>query len=1042
MRKLRAALLLALLVCAQLLWAQTAVTGRVTDARDGSPLSGVTITIKNTNVSAVTGADGRFSLNAAENSTLVFSYVGYQNVERPAAGTVNVALTRGDNALSEVVVVGYGTRLRRDLTGSVAKVSAKELENTPATSFENAIQGRAAGVLVEQQNGKLGQGIKIRIRGASSVTAGNEPLYVIDGIPVINSDLSSNRAQTNPMADINTNDIESIEILKDASSAAIYGSRASNGVILITTKRGRAGRSKIDFGYFTGLQKPTGKRKFLNAEEYVGLMRQAAVGAGKQDFLNQDPDDPDYATVEEAIAEEQDFVESRLKRYSAGNEDYKTYKVNTDWGDEAYQRAPISQYDLSFSGGNEKTTFYMGGQYLNQTGIVISNAYKKYNGRLNLDHKLNDWLNVGMNLNFARSVNKRVPDDNAFSNPGQIVALSPITPVIDPRTGLLSGASDPNRATNPGGPNTNYPLYYNPLLNIAGADYTTTVNRSLGNLFGQAQILKNLSFRSEFGMDQLNQNEDSYYGPVTERNTSYPKGGGFASSDQILNVTTNNFFRYAANLLEKHNIDAVAGMSYQKQTTFNTYAEAEGFPSEAYKKLVSAATKADASSSSTAFSFLSYFARANYKYNDRYLLTLSGRFDASSRFGKNNRWGFFPAVSAGWILSEENFLKESNTISFLKLKASYGLTGNAEIENFASLGLYTGDAAYNGVPGQHPTQLANPDLQWESTASTDLGFEIGVLNNRLSAEVDVYERNTRDLLLNVEVPGTTGFSSQLRNVGNLKNRGIEFTINSENISIKNFRWATSINFGLNRNKITNLNGQEIGIGRVNRAREGQPLSIFVAREFAGADPANGDALYIKNTLASNGKIDRSTTNDYNEAQDVVIGDPNPDFIYGMRNTVSFKGVDFELLLQGIQGNDIYNGGGQYMSASASNGFDNQTVDQLAAWKAPGDITQVPEARLFYPNGTDPSSRYISDGSYLRVKALTLGYNLPKSLLSKIRLERARVYLRGQNLFTFTKYEGWDPEVNADYQASNLNQGVDFYSAPQIKTLVFGVSIGL
>jgi len=1036
MGKLKSFWLLGLLLTTQILWAQIRVTGTVTDARDNAPLAGVTVAIKNSTASAVTtDVSGAFAISAPANSTLVFSYVGYQTVERAAAANMSVSLTAGTNSLTEVVVVGYGTKLKRDLTGSVAKVGAKELANTPATSFENAIQGRAAGVFVEQQNGKLGQGIKVRIRGASSVTAGNDPLYVIDGIPVITANLSSNGSQTNPLADINTNDIESIEILKDASSAAIYGSRASNGVVLITTKRGKAGKSKIDFGFFTGLQKPTGKVDFMNAEEYVGFMRQAAVGAAKQDVLQ-----GYYSNLADALADESDFVESRLRRYSAGNDDYKTFKVNTNWQDQAFQRAPISQYDLNFSGGNEKTTFYMGGQYLDQTGMTINNALKRYNGRLNLDHKFNTWLNLGMNLGFTRTLNERVSNDNAFASALQMVALSPITPLIDPRTGKKSGAADPNRND---APNTNYPVYYNPLLNSdGGASYNTTVNRTLGNLFAQAQILKSLSFRSEFGIDQLNQVEDAYYGPITVRNASYPRGGGFASTDQILNITTNNYFRYATNFSDKHDLDAVVGTTFQDQQTFSSYAEAEGFPSEAYRKLASAATKSDASSSETRFAFLSYFARANYKLLDRYLLTLSGRYDASSRFGRNNRWGFFPAASVGWIISDEAFLRNSNTLSFLKLKASYGLTGNAEIGNFASLGLFSGDAAYNGIPGQRPTQLANPDLKWENTASSDIGVEFGFFNNRITAEVDVYTRNTRDLLLNVQVPGTSGFSTQLRNIGKLENKGLEFTLNTENIAAKNLRWSTSINFGLNRNKITDLDGQEIGTGDVNRGREGEALGVFVAREFAGADPANGDALYIKNSVDASGKVDRSTTNDYNEANDVVIGNPNPDFIYGIRNTVTFKALDFELLLQGVQGNDIYAGGGQYMSASGSNGFDNQTRDQLAAWKQPGDITMIPEARLFYPNGTDPSSRYISDGSYLRLKALTLGFTVPQTVLGRIGIERTRIYLRGQNLLTFTNYKGWDPEVNADFQATNINQGVDFYSMPQARTIIFGINIGL
>lgn len=1040
MRRIKPILLAVLLLTTHVLWAQVQVTGRVTEEQTGAPVVGATVTIKNTSTVAVTNTEGAFTINAPQNATLVISYVGFRTVEVQATGgPVNVTLSPGEKSLEEVVVVGYGTKIKKDVTGAIAKVGANELANTPVTSFENALQGRAAGVQVSQQNGKLGQGINIRIRGASSVTGGNEPLYVVDGIPVVTLNLSSNGAPTNPLAELNTNDIESIEVLKDASSAAIYGARASNGVVLITTKRGRSGRSKIDFGFYTGMQKPTRKMEFLNAEEYVKLMYQAAEGAGRYDFRY---DISGYDSEQEAIEDNIAFLESRLNRYSAGNDDYKTYKINTDWQDQAFQDAPISQYDLSFSGGNERTTFYMGGQYLDQTGILLGNSYKKYNGRLNLDHKLNDWLSLGMNLNFARSQNGRVSNDNAFSNPLQIVALSPITPLIDPRTGLLSGASDPNRPNNPGGPNTNYPVYYNPMLNYVDAYLKTTVNRTLGNLFGQVQLHKNLSFRSEFGMDQMNQNEDGYYGPLTERNSTYPKGGGFASSDQILNITTNNFFRYATSFADKHDIDAVLGMSYQNQRIFSVYAEAEAFPSAAYKKLASAATKADASSSESQFSFLSYFARANYKFNDKYLLTLSGRFDGSSRFGANNRWGFFPAASAGWIISEEEFLRDSRTISFLKLKASYGLTGNAEIGNFASLGLFSGDAPYNGVPGQHPSQLANPDLKWENTASADVGFEIGFLNNRISTEVDFYYKKTKDLLLNVEVPGTSGFASQLRNIGNMENKGFELSINSDNIATRNFRWTTSVNFSLNRNKITNLGGQEIGIGRENRAREGQPLGVFVAREFAGADPENGDALYIKNTVGPDGKIDRSTTADYNEAAEVVIGNPNPDFIYGIRNTVKVKGFDLELLLQGVAGNEIYAGGGPYMSASASNGFDNQTRDQLNAWKAPGDITNIPEARLFFPNGTDPSSRYISNGSYLRVKSLMLGYSLPKAIIGRIGIERARVYVRGQNLFTFTNYKGWDPEVNADYQASNINQGVDFYSAPQIRAIVFGVNIGL
>lgn len=755
------------------------ITGKVTDQKDGSPLIGATITVKGTTISTATGPDGSFRLTVpADAKLLIISSVGFVQKEAAVTDNLSVALGAGDNSLSEVVVVGYGTKIKRDLTGSVAKVGAKELGNTPATSFENALQGRAAGVQVEQQNGKLGQGIKVRIRGSASVTGGNEPLYVVDGIPVTTTNLSSNGAQTNPLSDINTNDIESIEILKDASSAAIYGSRGSNGVVLITTKRGKSGKSKIDFGFYTGTQKPTRKRKFLNSQQFVEYFTEAAIRGGKYDYLNYPGD---WTDEPEAIDYYVGLAESRFTRYSAGNEDWKTGSVNTDWQEEAFQRAPISQYDLSLTGGNDKTTFYMGGQYLDQSGIIKRNNLKRFSGRLNLDHKVNTWLTVGANLNFAKTNNYRVSNDNAFSTPLQSVALSPITPLIDPRTGLLSGESDPNRAGNPGGPNTNYPVYYNPMLSVKDALYNTFTNRSIGNVYGQAQILKSLSFRTEFGMDQLNQTEEAYYGPLTERNSTYPKGGGFTAGDRILNYTTNNFLRYVTNFSEVHDLDVVGGMSFQASNWFTQSGTAEALPGSAYKKLGSAGTKSDVTSGEQEFTFLSYFARANYKLMDKYLIALSGRFDASSRFGPNNRWGFFPAAAVGWILSDEKFLQDSKWLSFLKLKASYGLTGNAEIGNYPWQGLWSGTGAYATIPGQIPTQLYNPDLKWESTASFDIGAEFGILNNRVSFEVDYYVRNTKDLLLNVEVPGSAGFTSQLKNLGKLKNQGFEFTINSDNI---------------------------------------------------------------------------------------------------------------------------------------------------------------------------------------------------------------------------------------------------------------------
>jgi len=1052
MLKLNLLLLIFGIFLCGLVSAQTRISGRVIDAKTNSPVSGATVSVKNnTNISTATAEDGSFSINAPANARLVVSFIGYKRIELAAsAASAPIRLSQGEATLNEVVVVGYGTSLRRDITGSVAKVSARDINNTPVTSFESAIQGRASGVFVQQQNGKVGQGINIRIRGASSISAGNEPLYVVDGIPLTSDNLSSSGSPTNALADININDIESIEILKDASSAAIYGSRASNGVVIITTKKGKAGSSKIEFGYFTGIQKPTRKREFLNPQQYIDFFRQAAVGRGKIDFQN---DPTGFASVQEAIDARIAAVESRFDRYSAGT-DWKTGQVNTDWQDQAFQRAPISQYDISVLGGNEKTKIYASGQYLDQKGILIKNAYKRYSGRLNMDHQVKDWLTVGMNMNFARSENNRLSDDNAFSTPLQMVALAPITPVIDPRTGLLSGALD--LAT--GAPNTNYPTYYNGLLSVENSSFLTKVNRSIGNVYGNINITKGLSFRSEFSLDQLNQTEKAYYGRLTARNTGVSNGYASYRTTSVLNLNTNNYLHYNTTFNDLHNVDVVGGMSFQKLTNEFSISDAQDFPSDAYKELASGATKIKASTASTENSLLSYFLRANYKFNDKYLIAISGRADGSSRFGVNNRYGFFPAASVGWIVTKERFLEKSTWLSFLKLKASYGLTGNQNIPDFASRSLYVA-AGYGGVAGQRPSQLGNPNLKWESTEGVDVGLEASVFKNRVSLEVDLYKRNTRDLLLNVEVPGTSGFATQFTNKGNLNNKGIEVSVNSTNVASKDFRWTSMINFSANRNKVTNLGGQVIGTS-VNKAMEGQPLGVFVAKEFAGADPANGDAIYYTNTL-KDGVRDRTTTNDINQAEDVIIGNPNPKFIYGLGNTFTYRGFDLDVLLQGVYGNQIFFQGGQYMSSSGSNGYDNQTTDQLRAWKNPGDITDVPEARLGLAVGTDPSSRYISTGSYLRVKSISLGYNLSARVAGRLKLDRLRVYVRAVNPFTITKYEGWDPEVTADYLANNttnnlnavsdptnanpdanINQGVDFYSAPQAKSIVFGLNIRL
>ena len=994
----------------------TTVSGRVTDAKDGLPLPGVSIVVQEVPSAGVqTDGSGNFRINLPANArNLIFKYIGYKQQVLPVnSEVINVVLEEDTKQLSEVVVVGYGTQIRENLTGSIAKISARDIEDQPVQSFESALQGKAAGVVVSSGSGKVGQGISIRVRGSSSVTAGNQPLYVVDGIPVTSASLGDavNFDPSNPMADINPNDIESIEVLKDASASAIYGSRASNGVVLITTKKGREGKTVFNLSYFTGISEPAIRRKFLNAQQYVELYTESAVNSGKYDFANdiQLFGFP-FASEQEAIDTYVGYVEENFDAFSAGT-DWRNLAVNTDWEDQSFRSsASNSQYEISATGGNEKTRFFTSGSFSNQEGIYIKNAFKRISGRLNLDHSATDKLSLGLNLNLSRSINDRVANDNAFSTPGQMVALPPIQPVIDPTTNRLSTS----------GP------YYNGLIEARDAFFKTTVYRNVSSAFASYKLLPFLNIRSEFGVDVLNQAEDGYQGRETQGN---PSGSGNYRSVASLNYTSNTFLNFARDFGLRHNVEAVAGFSFQKQDLKTSQVVGEGFPSDDFKNLASASDITFGSSFGTDEALVSYFARANYRFNDRYLFAISARYDGSSKFGANNRYGFFPAASAGWIISKENFLSDSEWLSFLKIRAGYGFTGNSSILDHQSLALF-GASTYPNLPGYVPTQVPNPDLKWEKTGSFDAGLEFGLFNNRLTGDFSYYNKQTEDLLLNVNIPATSGFATVLKNVGSLENKGIEFSFSSQNL-INKFKWSTDFNISANKNKIKNLGGQVIlGVGRApQRAIEGYPIGVFFTAKYAGVDPQNGDALYYQE--------DGTTTNDYNAAFRQVVGDSNPNFTGGITNNFSFLNFDLSFFFQFVSGNDIYNGAGIYQSANADF-WDNQTIDQLRRWQNPGDMTDVPQARFLQSNGTRTSSRWLSDGSYIRLKSSSLGYTIPGSKINNL-FSSARVYVSGYNLWTISDYENGDPEVNTT-TISNIDNGVDFYTAPQARTITFGVNL--
>lgn len=978
------------------------ISGKVTSA--SGPIPGVSVFVKGSpSTGTQSDATGAFKLTVSEDAkTLVFSFIGFKTKEVPITGqSVIVSLDEENNTLSDVVVVGYGTQNRRDVTGSIAKVTAADLKDKPLTTIESALQGKAPGVFINSSSGKLGQALQIRVRGISSISASNQPLFVIDGVPIVSEALGTYTEADNPLAAISPDDIESMEVLKDAASAAIYGARGSNGVVLITTKKGKQGRTNIDFGYYAGFSDPTKKGDFLNADQYRQLLDAS--------FKYNNYDDGDYANAAEM-----------WKDYT-GTDDW-TSNNNTNWVNEAFRKGHTQQYSLNINGGDAKTRFMLSGNYNNNDGIIVSNRYVRTGGRLSLDHTVSKILDVGGSVNISKVDNYRIPTDNAFSNPLQLNALPPIQPVRD-ASGQLNGST----------------VYYNSLIDYENGKNLSTTYRTFANAYASLKITPDLVFRSEYGFDFNNLEEEQFLGSKTQDGGST----GGSSTDYMaksINFNTNNTLNYTKTFNEKHNLNVLAGFAFQDTKFRFSSVTGTTLPSDNFTKIASAAIISAGTSSETRHTFVSYLARVNYKYEEKYLLSASIRTDGSSRFGVNNRYGTFPAVSAGWIINQEEFLKSSSWLSLLKLRGSYGLTGNAEIGDFASRNLYRG-VNYAGVGGTRPSQLGDPNLSWENTTNYNIGLDFGFFSDRISGTVEYYKKKTTDLLLNAPIAATNGFSSITRNIGDMQNKGFEFSLNTRNF-VGEFKWSTSFNISFNKNKVLRLvDDQPIYPGGrfLGRVSVGEPLGYFYGKAYAGVDPANGDALYYVDASRT------KTTNDYAAAENQKLGDPNPKFFGGFGNHFSFKNFDLDIQSQFVSGNDIYNMAGVFQSANGDY-FDNQTIDQLNYWTPTNTNTPIPQPRFGEGNGTSPSSRWIQDGSYLRIKSVTFGYNIPKAFINKYKLQNVRIYASALNLFTITGYKGYDPEVNTpsggSLQSDNIQLGHDFYTPPQARTITFGVNIGL
>ena len=975
------------------LHAQVEITGVVTDD-SGEPLIGATIVqVDNPTNGTISDIDGSYSLNVPTgNESLEVSYTGFvsQQILLDGRTSVNITMVESTALLDEVVVIGYGTQSKRNLTDNVVKLGTADIQDVPISNFQSKMSGKAAGVRITQTNGKVGAGMNIRVRGTSSVSAGSEPLYVLDGMPLINQNESNNGSPTNPLISLNPADIESIDILKDASSAAIYGARGANGVVLITTKRGKQGRSNVSLNVSRGISSPTNLVEWLNADEYVELFTEAA------EYQSWGPD----------------YITGLFDDLSGGT-DWRNRETDTDWNDVAFRDGSLFDVDFSVSGGDAKTTFYVGGSYNDTKGIILGNDLDRISGRANVRHNFSDKFTAGLNLSLSKTNIDRVANDNAFVTPLQAIAQSPLSP---PR--------------NPDGTPYDGTLYPNFLLEHDYANYLTTLRRMTGKAFVEYTFFDGLKFNSDFGYDLFYQTEDQFRG----RNTPFQStnGSSYASNVNSENYVFTNYLTYIREF-GNDELNLVGGMEFNNSDRRFVSVTGNQFPTDDLQTVASAAEISAGNGTLTYYNFLSYFARATYVMAGKYFIKGSIRRDGSSRFGSNNRFGTFPAASVGWIISEEGFLSGNSTLSFLKLRVSYGQLGNSEIGNFPSRFLF-GGVSYNQRPGIAPTQPGNNNLTWEKSNQIDVGLEFGFLDNRITGEFDIYNKSTDGLLFQVPLPGSAGAASINQNIGQLESKGVELIVNTENVKGNDFTWNTSFNIAQNVNELITLpnDNADIIIGR-NINRVGASVLSFYLPEYAGVDPDNGDALYYTNVEGS----ERETTNSVGEAERIVAGQPNPEWIAGLTNTLSFKGFSLDFTFMGEWGASIYNSGGRFQSANG-NFEDNQTKDQLNRWQNPGDITDVPQARLFGFNGYAHSTRWLEKADFIRLRNLTFSYTLPQNLLSRFGVSSTRFYVTGINLLTFTDYTGYDPEARAD--SGNFDNGQAFYSSPPARTISFGLNL--
>lgn len=973
--------------------AQRAVSGTVTDAANGEPIEGVAVIVKGTTTGMFTDSEGSYTLQVPDGGdVLVFSYVGYVTLEAEVTGSrVNISLSEDAFELEEVVVTGFGTSKRKDLTGSVSSVSGEAIADVPVVGVQNALQGRASGVQVTTNNGQPGAGIDVRVRGSTSISASNQPLFVVDGVPIVSGSFSQigvGNAGTNALADLNPNDIESIEVLKDASTAAIYGSRGANGVVLITTKKGARGTTKVNFSSSYGVQEAWRTIPTLSAPEYYG-------------YINETLGDS-----------------SALGRKTGDN----------FWQDEIFRQGNIADNTLSISGGNLKTRFYTSLSYNANNGILKGSAFKRLSGRLNIDHSVSDRFKFGMNMNYINSDLDRIQNDNnIYGSVSTAILLPPDVPIFneDGTYGSAYGLENPVAAVT---------IYQN----------NAVTNRLIGNWFGEFELLPGLSFRANLGVDNLSFREEEYIpvGLQQGRGSNGSGSVGHAANFRWLTDYTLNYNK----VFGKSNLSAVVGYGMQENTIERISATVTDFPTADFTTLNAGASVQGASASYTVDGLVSYFGNVRYNFDEKYILQATFRADGSSRFGEGNKFGYFPGISAAWRISSEDFMSGVSFINDLKIRASYGVTGNNNIGNFAALQLYSGGANYLDQPGISPTQLGNPNLRWEETAQTNVGIDFTLANNRIYGNVDWFNKVTTDLLLNRPIPTTSGFTSVLENIGSVQNTGVEFQLNTRNL-VGAFKWETGFNISFIRNEVLELyNDDPIDVGFGSRIAEGESIGSFFGYVTEGIFQTQEEvdnAPFQRNGTAP-GDIKFADLNGdgvINDDDREILGSAQPDFVGGITNSLSWNGFSLDFFFQFSYGNEILNNNTVF--AEGMNSVFNPTKrvwDNRWTEDNPTNDPQFPRAVWGDPNqNRRDSDRFVEDGSYIRLKTLTFSYTLPSAAVNALGVSNIRIYYAGQNLLTFTNYSWFDPEVNT-FDGSNTALGTDFLTYPQARVHSGGINI--